>query len=82
MFSGCEETTFFSNVIVFRVSFYLLFYLVLFFLIFLMYVSRSGHSTLLMELSAGEDARLWKGRDVVLWGTEVRTSCAEIYSVF
>jgi len=27
MFSGCEETTFFSNVIVFRVSFYLLFYL-------------------------------------------------------
>ena len=73
MFSGCEETMFFSNVIVFRVSFYLLFYLVLFFLIFLMYVSRSGHSTLLMELSVGEDARLWKGRDVVLWRTEVWT---------
>src|SRR5947207_306736 len=42
----------------------------------------SGPQHLVMKgFLVGEDAKPWKGRDVVLWGTEVRTLCGDLFCV-
>ena len=47
-----------------------------------MYSSRLGPQHLVMEgFLVGEDAKPWKGRDVVLWGTEVRILCGDLFCV-